>query len=322
MDVTQFNQPAPGTTQPGDLYVDLESRSLWLGVDSAVDETGSVLISDIEAMLAHDAQMLADAKTYTDAQILTRAPTSHTHTAAQITNFTPAVQGVVNAMPGLSFVRGMVMMYSGPLTDIGVNELTGWALCDGRVAASLPGGKTPNLKDHFIIGAGNLLPGDNNDLVIANPDTADAGSHTHTVGGTSLTTGMLPVHAHGVGTYKVVDNTDPAGAHGHPTRLSVASQGSSGQDTTGGFQLLNNALSNLPAHTSTTPGSGAGDQIGMSPTHTHPINSVVSGTSANAGNNETHTHTLSGEAAHKHAIDRAAIRNAIAWYTLAYIIKL
>ena len=45
--VGTLGQPTPGSARVGNLYADLASRTLWLGVDLAVDPTGSVLISDM-----------------------------------------------------------------------------------------------------------------------------------------------------------------------------------------------------------------------------------------------------------------------------------
>src|SRR5499426_1727930 len=131
MDALTRTAPPPGTASPGDLYVDLQSKSLWLGVDVAVDPTGFVLISDIVAMQDEIDGAVVEANAYTDSQITTRAPTVHNHTAAQITDFTSAVTSVVASIPEFNWVHGMVMMYSGSLADIGAGDLAGWALCDG-----------------------------------------------------------------------------------------------------------------------------------------------------------------------------------------------
>ena len=94
-------------------------------------------------------------RAYTDAQIQTRAPTSHTHTSAQITDFTAAVTSIASAIPSLQYVKGMILMYSGSLANIGVGSLVGWALCDG--GGGVPA--RPDLRDKFVLGAGNKVPG-------------------------------------------------------------------------------------------------------------------------------------------------------------------
>ena len=73
--------PAPGAVVPGNLYADLQSRTLWLGVNPAVDPTGAVLIADILGLQDTIDDTLLDAKAYTDAQVATKAALVHTHTS-------------------------------------------------------------------------------------------------------------------------------------------------------------------------------------------------------------------------------------------------
>ena len=73
MDALVRAAPPPGSANAGDLYVDLQSRTLWLGVDPAVDPAAFVLISDIVALQAEIDGAVVESKGYTDAQILTRA---------------------------------------------------------------------------------------------------------------------------------------------------------------------------------------------------------------------------------------------------------
>lgn len=303
MDITGFStQPALGTTQPGDLYVDLQSRSLWLGVDTAVEENGSVLISDIMAMLANDQQTLLDAKTYVDAQILTRAPTVHTHSSSQVTDFIPAVQSIVNAMPSANFIKGMVMIYSGVLTNIGVGDLAGWALCDGRAAPTLPGGVTPNLVDRFIIGAGNLLPGNKNTAI--DLDMAEAGDHSHVIGDTALTISQLPSHNHGVGSYVFTGTTNTTGAHTHTISPFDAYSGGGGDNDRW------------------SPQGGSARATSSNGNHAHTVSGTITGSSGSIGSGATHTHTSTPAAAHKHQITPGQVRASISWFALAYIVKL
>src|SRR5262245_37546864 len=123
--------PPPGSANPGDLYVDLQTKTLWLGVDPAVDPAQFVLISDIVSLEQQIDDAIGVANDYTNGQIATRAPSVHTHASVDILDFNSAVETVVLGIPGFNWVAGMIMMWSGSLAEIGVGGLAGWALCDG-----------------------------------------------------------------------------------------------------------------------------------------------------------------------------------------------
>ena len=81
--------------------------------------------------------------------------------------------------------KGVIVMWSGALATIP----TGWALCDGNNG-------TPNLKDRFVVGAGNEyqpngLPGGEKTINIA--------GHTHSIGAESPGTNWLGDHQHSFG---------------------------------------------------------------------------------------------------------------------------
>lgn len=305
MDITTLSAPPPGTAHPGDLYVDSASRQLWLGVDPAVDPAQALLICDIVQLEADIAEAYADAKAYADTQILTRAPLSHTHVAAQITDFDAAVTDVANNIPGANWVRGMIMMWSGSLAEIGVGGLAGWALCDGSNG-------TPNLRDRFVIGAGNKVPGSTNPA--ASLDTNDAGQHVHTVAGTALSVAQLPSHAHSVSGSASVSGTT-AGENAQHTHASesggrqvmVYVGGSGGQGTTGGGMAPGGSTTGVEqqAHAHNFNGSGS-----------------ISGTAAAVGSGSSHTHGLSYDGTHHHNITSQQLRDATPYLALAYIMKL
>lgn len=314
MDTITTFAPTPGSAKPGNLYADLGSRTLWLGVDPAVDPSQAVLISDIVSLQANINQTLVDAKAYADSQVATRALTSHTHTASQITDFNSAVSAVVAAAPGLNWVRGMIMQYSGSLADIGVGGLAGWALCDGANG-------TPNLRDKFILGAGNKPIGNVNPT--DNFDTTLAGGHTHTVNATALSIAQLPSHAHGSNTGTVsADHShtfsgtsgadSPDHTHGPTTALNANAGGTPVGGLVGGTSVQYRASDGASARHSH---SFSGTTSGISANHTHNIPAEGSG--------QTHTHTLvGGGGAHQHNITGIQMRDALAWYALAFIMKL
>lgn len=317
--------PPPGSAAPGELYVDLQSRTLWLGVTAAVDPNLAVLISDIVGESEDDAAILASANAYADTQVATRAPMVHTHTSGQITDFDAAVDARIVASPagGGAWERGMVVMWSGLLSAIGVGNLAGWALCDG-------GNGTPNLRDKFIIGAGNKAVGAVNSLtqLPTNPD----GSHTHIASGTAVTEGQLPAHKHTLTGVTGVESAD----HTHTVNLTAASAGAHthGPGTGSAFAVAQSSSTNRVSYQEgaglfmnstalTTPNGAhthtvAGNTGGKSGTHTH----TLTGETANTGLGETHTHAIQSSGVHTHNITQNNLRETIPYYALAYIMKL
>lgn len=305
MDITTVSAPAPGTADPGDLYIDSASRQLWLGVDPSVDPAAAVLISDIVALQAADTSTLNNAKAYTDTQIATRAPTVHTHSSSQITDFTGAVQGVVNAMPTVAWVRGMIVTWSGLLSAIGVGPLAGWSLCDGSNG-------TPDLRDRFIIGAGNKVPGDKNTQTSFLTDTQ--GSHVHTINGVALTLAQLPSHNHynnglrGQGNFNTGDQSQSHTHAGDISGRALVSYagGAGGQGTSGGgFTTAAN-----------TNWADRGHY------HNVSIDLYSYGYSDAAGSGGAHTHTETTAGSHQHTVTAQQLRDTTPFYALAYIMRI
>jgi len=115
---------------------------------------------------------------------------------------------------GAALVTGMIMLWSGSIASIP----SGWYLCDGANG-------TPNLKDKFIVGAGNTY------AVADTGGSADAivVSHTHTA---------------------TSNVTDP----GHAHTISVAAGGLGGQD--GPTRALSGTSSTSTQTTGITVSSG------------------------------------------------------------------
>jgi len=293
-----MTQPAPGSTSPGQMYVDLASREIWLGVDVSVDPNGSVLISDIEGILLAIANALNSSATYTDDQVATRAPVVHTHTAAQITDFTDAVEDIVGGggISGGTVGPKGVIMYSGSLADIGVGLWAGWALCDGTNG-------TPDMRDKFALGAGNKPVGTLNTLT--GVTTSNDGGHTHTIDGTTLTIAQIPSHTHSVsGTGSGI--TDAQGVHQHsiygPVQTNLAHDTSADGDWSIG-----------PSYSHADGAAG---------NHAHNVSVNISGTAAANGGSGSHTHTMQTSGTHNHNFTSATLREAIPFYALAFIMRL
>lgn len=320
--------PALGAVKPGELYVDLQSRTLWLGVDPAVDTAGAVLISDIVNLQAEDAAIRADTATYVNAAVAPLAPKASPVFSGVPTAPTPPpadndfslattafVMAAIAALGQASFTRGMIMMWSGLLTEIGVGPLAGWALCDGNLG-------TPNLKDKFIIGAGNKLVGTvpaAGDLIIG------GGAHIHTINPFTLLLEHLPshnhggatlagsAHAHGPGTLSAAS----AGAHSH-TVAAYKATSEQGTISVGDKILKASDPTVLAAQVTSTDGAhthGLEGATAAESAHTHPIPST--------GGGQGHAHTMvGGGGIHNHNVTPAVLREAIPYFALAYIMKL
>lgn len=290
--------PPPGSTAIGDLYVDLQSRTMWLGVDPAVDPDGAVLLSDIVATDAAIEQVMLDANAYTDTQVATRALLEHTHTASQITDFDDAVEAVIGPSGG-AWSTGQITLYFGALSNIGVGDLAGWALCDGSNG-------TPDMRDKFPLGAGNRNTGIANSLTKATTNVI--GSHVHTINGTTLTIAMMPAHTHPVtASGSGSGSTDAQGQHTHSIGIW---QGTSGLYNGPGGHGINA----LAAYSNTEPGGNHA--------HNVSVNVSVSGTASSTGGGTSHTHTQSTEGDHSHEITSTNLREAMPYMTLAFIMKL
>ena len=313
MDVLARAAPPPGSANAGDLYVDLQTRTLWLGVDPAVDPAAFVLISDMLALQAEIAGAIAECKAYSDAGIATRAPINHTHNASQIIDFTEAVTSVVLSIPGFNWIPGMILQWKGALSEIGVGPLAGWALCDGSLG-------TPDLRDKFLLGAGNKLPGNTNPA--ATITTSNSGAHGHTAVATAITIAQMPSHNHTPGTGG--ENVD----HAHFTNLNTGGQSANHshqvpQGTGGGGQGGSDTDGHAPTSFHVT-------STGVSADHYHNVQGWSSGRNAghvhgvyHEGGSQGHTHDIAGGAGvHSHTISSGQIRDAAPWYALAFIMKL
>lgn len=177
---------------------------------------------------------------------------------------------------GVGLVAGIICMWSGSTASVP----SGWALCDGTNG-------TPDLRDRFIVGAGNsYAPG------------AVGGANSVT-----LTQAQMPVHQHTVSLA-----TDSQGSHAHSG--STSSNGAhthtvNGSNTSGGVtsvKVENRVSANEYATTSLT--ASAGD-------HSHSISTTTGG---------AHAHSVSGQT--QAAGSGASVDIRPLFYALAYVMKL
>ena len=152
-----------------------------------------------------------------NAALETKADVNHTHTVSQITD----MPDLTNVIPS-----GIICMWSGESTAIP----SGWNLCDGSNG-------TPDLRDRFIVGAGNTYKV---------KDTGGEATHT-------LTTNEMPSHNHGfTGT-----------AHNHTGSLSSATAASAGSHTHTMSENLTAASNG--SHTHTASGGSSGGYVIVGP---------------------------------------------------------
>lgn len=316
--VEPMGQPAPGSAKVGNLYADLQTRTLWLGVDLAVDATGSVLISDMLQSLAAIELGIDESKAYTDQKLLLyaplanpvftgnpRAPTVAAADSDTTIATTAFVHAAITADQSNKLNIGSIILYSGPVNSVGTGIWANWHLCDG-------GGGTPDLRDRFVVGAGNLASKVVNSKARATTNESPmAGSHTHPISAEALTIAQLPSHAHGSGTLAgiLTGSSGLGGTHAHIlTCCSVVDA------TKTVFRpLLQRAGNAVNASTDTEPN------------HSHSAGYVVdvnTGSSANAGSGGTHTHTTTSRGEHQHSITSAELRDAIPYMAICYIMKI
>ena len=180
------------------------------------------------------------------------------------------------AGPGASVPSGGIILWSGSTASIP----TGWVLCNGL-------NSTPDLRDRFVVGAGNGYAVD-----------ATGGSDTVT-----LTTAQLPVHNH-----PASGSSGSAGSHNHPASGSTGSAGSHSHPFTG------TASQNAPKD-----GSGNAVNQGTQTRTTSPAGSHTHPVSVSVNSAGSHSHPVSVSVGN--AGSGNAHENRPPYYALAYIMK-
>jgi microcystin-dependent protein len=303
------------------------------GAGAAVVDVSSTLITTNNLIAANNLSDLTSTTTARTNLGLGTAATLNVGTSAnnivQLNGSAqlPAVDG--SLLTGIVAIpTGAILLWSGSTGSIP----SGFVICDGT-------NSTPDLRDRFIVGAGNTYAvdatGGANTVALAEANLA---AHTHSVSGTTASDG-----AH---THNVSGNTSNTGAHTHNV---------SGNTSTTGAHTHNGSTSNTGAHTHNLFFSGAFTDFPAPPqtsnlrspasfptssagAHSHNFTTAssgshshtLSGTADSAGN---HSHTLSGTAdsagAHTHTFSATsgstgsgtAHENRPPYYALAYIMK-
>lgn len=183
---------------------------------------------------------------------------------------------------GSAIPRGIISMWAGGVNDIP----TGWALCDGDNG-------TPNLKDRFIVGAGQSYGvGATGGSVTQTPSVRTNAAGTGIkVAGTTLTIDQMPLHTH-------------SGSVGSDASVRVQD---STQSSSAGEWL-------------------ADDSFGSVGWSSYPIRKPLKEFSASlsingTGGNQPHYHGVTDKG-HAHTAAASAIDVRPPYYALAFIMKL
>ncbi len=207
--------------------------------------------------------------------------------------------------------RGLISMWSGAINNIP----TGWALCNGANG-------TPDLRNRFIVGAGNTY-------------------NIGTKGGVdkvTLTENQIPAHnhsgtAHSAGSHAHSGSTNTTGNHSHSGSTSTNGNHShSGNTNTTGNHRHSGSGSSViksdgkPKYTS---GYGGGN-TGYAGNHSHTLTTNTTGNhshsiTTNTTGNHAHTVTTNSTGAHTHTLSinnkggGGAHENRPPYYALAFI---
>lgn len=178
---------------------------------------------------------------------------TNTTSGLTATNVQAALDEVVSDISGVQTIpTGFIGLWSGSTASIP----SGWALCDGTNG-------TPDLRDRFVVGAGNSYAvdatGGSKDAVVVSHDhsfsatttsagshnhsgsTSTAGSHSHTInegvgsgtvspGGTFAWVGLQSRSTNSAGNHSHSLSINSAGAHTHSVSGTTGSSGVSGTD--------------------------------------------------------------------------------------------
>jgi hypothetical protein len=274
-----------GNADSATFAVTAESATNAVNAESAINAVTAN--SAITANTADTAVFASNADIATNAQFSTTQPASTSNTSIATTAF---VQQELNNFVAIPV--GIIVMWSGAV----INVPSGWVLCNGTSG-------TPDLRDRFIVGAGNAYsPGNIGGSDTIALTTANLPSHSHT----GSTNAVSTDHTHAFSTTAdsagnhIHTINDPGHAHGGVPLLVTDTDRGGGSST---FSVDNVGF---------TAGSGTGISINSAGNHNH----TVSGSTA--GQSETHNHTFTTDTTG----DNSPIDVRPKYYALAYIMKI
>ena len=299
-----YNEFNGGIDENNINFARAELKAEFLSALKEVDGTGSNLDADLLDGKEYS-EIISETKSYTD----TAETNANDYTDTAETNakdYTDTAEtnanDYANSLVGAVVPPGIITLWSGSTTP------TGWALCNGSNG-------TPDLRDRFVVGAGNSY---------SVGDTGGANSVT-------LTEAQLPSHSHGDGSlatnttgshyHSFSDTSSSAGSHEHSGSTNITGNHDHGYSAIG---YAYNAGNGIVQRSDT-----GDDKRGWSTTdngyHSHSlsINSNGSHThtvSGNTGTTGNHSHTISGSTGSTGS--DTAHENRPPYYALAYIMKI
>ena len=206
-----------------------------------------------------------------------KAPVSHTHTTSQITGLQAYIESLIGSATGSGggIPAGVICMWSGAANSIP----SGWALCNGSNG-------TPDLRDRFIVGAGNTYSPGN-------------------IGGSesvALTTNQMPVHSHELSLSGL--RTSPASSSsGGGGYFYVRTASYAGGPSSSGSTLLIQGM------------------VGADNSGTTASPSIIN-ISGGGGGGGSHTHSVYGSGSINNTGGGQAHENRPPYYALCFIMKL
>ena len=217
--------------------------------------------------------------------------------SAQLTGALPAIDGSALTNLSGSIPSGGIIIWSGASNAIP----TGWVLCDGQ-------NSTPDLRDRFVIGAGNNYAvdatGGSADAIVVSHSHGSGNLQTNNTGGHSHSgnTNDSGNHTHGGGNY--ITNTTGSHQHRWGTDDSDGASGAGNPDANGG-QSWKAWTDSQGDHYHNVNGNSQSEG-----NHSHGFNT---------NNQGSHQHNMNGDTGSQGSSGTGA--NLPPYYALCYIMK-
>ena len=247
----------------------------------------------------------------------------------QANTFAAEVKATVGGVNFFMVPQGAVGLWSGSAANIP----SGWALCNGANG-------TPDLRDKFVVGAGNTYAvnatggaaSHTHDTTIGTPTTSSSGAHTHTTatGSTGTgTTGSESAHTHSINPPSTTSGSSGAHTHGGGTLAFARGVDVTGSHSGGSYTFT---IGSGAGSTYITPDAWTG-ATASNGAHTHSVDIA----SFNSAAGSAHSHSIpalsipalgtDSQGAHTHSVSIGTLTSTSAsslppYFALCYIMKL